>query len=425
VKSKRPLGAKEFDMSAHIGGKCPACGGPINRDPRFRVRASCSNPEKTKNRFKCNYCSDDLTLIGKSCPKCGRLMERGAEYTDWLCENVATCPGQRVRRVDYFAARKALDIESLGGIVAEKLVERGLVKEPLDLFDLKLEPLSKLNLGTDDEPRVFGEKNAAKVIEALERAKTAPLHRWIHALAIPEVGETMSYEIGHLHRSLKEAAESSVLSGVAQLGKLYDQLQIVSPHLKGNLPKDEEDREKRTREFERLKTQIKELGVQLCHLGAVERSPRWEKLLEKGSVAIPEYLPRVDYQAAESVLKFFGSDVGKRLLSRLGQLGIRPSNVEAPSPDGPSSVLAGKTFVLTGTLPTLSRDEASKLIREAGGNVSSSVSRNTDYVLAGEEAGSKLDKAKALSVKIIDEPEFRRLLGGLSPSKESRQGELL
>src|SRR6185436_16886226 len=93
------------------------------------------------------------------------------EEVAWRCQNIAGCPAQLTRRIEYFAHRKALDLESLGGIVAEKLLERGLVKDPLDLFDLTKEQLAKLNLGTDDEPRVFGEKNAAKVIEALERAK--------------------------------------------------------------------------------------------------------------------------------------------------------------------------------------------------------------------------------------------------------------
>ena len=82
--------------------------------------------------------------------------------------------------------------------MAEKLVERGLVKEPLDLFDLKLEVLGKLNLGTDDEPRTFGEKNATKILDALQRAKTAPLSRWIHALAIADVGEATATELAKL-----------------------------------------------------------------------------------------------------------------------------------------------------------------------------------------------------------------------------------
>jgi len=75
------------------------------------------------------------------------------------------------------------------------------------------------------------------------------------------------------------------------------------------------------------------------------------------------------------------------------------------------SAIAGKTFVLTGTLPTLGRDEARDLIEKAGGKVSGSVSKNTDYVVAGEEAGSKLTKAQELGVTILGEPELRKLLG--------------
>jgi len=179
VKTKRPPGAKEFDLFKHIGGKCPACGGPIAKE-----KVSAGN----------------------------------AEEVAWRCQNIAGCPAQLTRRVEYFAYRKALDIESLGGIVAEKLVERGLVKEPLDLFNLKLEQLGKLNLGTDDEPRVFGEKNATKVLEALQRAKTAPFSRWIHALAIADVGEATAKQLAATHDSMEALANSEVLRDIRDLG---------------------------------------------------------------------------------------------------------------------------------------------------------------------------------------------------------------
>src|SRR5438045_1389018 len=149
VQSKRPRNAKPFDFFQHIRGKCPVCGGVIRRDPQFVA---------------------------------------------WRCENIL-CPAQTTRRVEFFAARGALDIESVGGIVADKLVERGLVHEPLDLFKLGVEQLAKLNLGTDEAPRVFGEKNARKAVQAIERAKTAPLSRWLYALAIPDVGKTTATEL--------------------------------------------------------------------------------------------------------------------------------------------------------------------------------------------------------------------------------------
>src|SRR5207245_7459624 len=116
VKSKRPRGAEPFDFSKHIHGKCPVCGGPIRRDP---------------------------------------------EFVAWRCENLH-CPAQTTRRVEFLAARGALDIESVGGIVADKLVERGLVREPLERFELKTEHLAKLNHGTEEAPRVFGAKYAIK-----------------------------------------------------------------------------------------------------------------------------------------------------------------------------------------------------------------------------------------------------------------------
>ena len=220
VKTKRPPGAREFDLFKHVGGKCPACGEPITRDRRFHVYAACTNEKKTGTnltRRECGYEAEDLEFIGKACPKCGHPMERKAEYVDWICTNIALCPAQHVRRIEYFAHRKALDIESLGGIVAEKLVERGLVKEPLDLFDLKLEALAKLNLGTDDEPRVLGEKNATKILAALQRSKTAPLSRWIYALAIADVGEATAKQLAATHDSLEALARSEVLGDIRDL----------------------------------------------------------------------------------------------------------------------------------------------------------------------------------------------------------------
>jgi DNA ligase (NAD+) len=358
VKSKRPHDSKPFDLFQHIGGKCPACGGPIARE---------------------------------------KISDGKADEVAWRCQNVGGCPAQLTRRVEYFAQRKALDIESLGGIVAEKLVERGLVKEPLGLFNLSQEQLARLNLGTDDEPRVFGEKNAAKVIEALERAHTLPLHRWIHALAIPEVGEQTAWQLAQVHGSLDDLASSPVLRDIRELGKLKAERDLISPKSRRNPPKNDEEKARRETRYKELTDRIEEIEARLEASGARTR------LAEVGPVA------------AGSVLDFFASANGQRILQRLRQLGIRPPGGAAvqPSAAGP---LTGKTLVLTGTLPSLSRDDASKLIRQAGGSVSSSVSKNTDFVVAGEEAGSKLDKARKLGVKIIDEKELLRMCKEFRPN---------
>ena len=208
VKTKRPPGAKEFDLFKHVGGKCPACGGHIAKEQLKSVSKKMSREGREGNE-------EGKNLFPSPTSRPSRDTDSEEEVA-WRCQNVAGCPAQQTRRVEYFAQRKALDIESLGGIVAEKLVERGLVKEPLDLFNLKLEQLAKLNLGTDDEPRVFGEKNATKVLEALQRAKTAPLSRWIQALAISDVGEATAKQLAATHESLEALAHSDVLHDISR-----------------------------------------------------------------------------------------------------------------------------------------------------------------------------------------------------------------
>ena len=113
---------------------------------------------------------------------------------------------------------------------------------------------------------------------------------------------------------------------------------------------------------------------------------------------------------AQSVLDFFASTTGKKILRRLNELEIQPTSEKISAKKAAELPLAGKTFVLTGTLPSMTRKEARKKIEALGGHVSSSVSKKTHYVLAGTEPGSKFDKAKQLGVKIIDEAEFRKIL---------------
>ncbi len=327
VKSKRPRSAKPFDFFEHIHGKCPVCGGPVRRDPQFVA---------------------------------------------WRCENIQ-CPAQTTRRVEFFAARGALDIEAVGGIVADKLVERGLVREPLDLFELKVEQLAKLNLGTEEAPRVFGEKNATKAIHAIDRARTLPLSRWLFALAIPDVGKTTATQLARFHDDVEDAAHSQLLRDVLNYREKREQKQSAT-----------------------------DIADRLIQAGFAERS---KSKAEKDGI-VTEVGPVV----AQSVLDFFASAAGKKILRRLKELGISPKSEKISAKKAAELPLAGKTFVLTGTLPSMTREEATAKIETLGGHVSSSVSKKTDYVVAGREAGGKLDKAKQLGVKIIDEAAFRKML---------------
>ena len=326
VISKRLRSAKPFDFFKHIHGKCPVCGGPVRRDPQFVA---------------------------------------------WRCENIQ-CPAQTTRRVEFFAGRGALDIESIGGIVADKLVERGLVREPLDLFELKLEQLAKLNLGTEEAPRIFGEKNATKAIHAIERAKTLPLSRWLFALAIPDVGKTTAMQLARFHETIEDVADSQLLRDV------------LTYH-------------------ERSNQNRKQIANRLIEAGFAGKS---KSKSEKEAGIVTEVGPVV----AKSVLAFFKAEAGSKILRRMKRLHISPKSEKISARKAAKLPLAEKIFVLTGTLNSMTREEATEKIEALGGHVTGSVSKKTDYVLVGAEPGSKFEKAKQLGIRILTEAKFRNML---------------
>jgi DNA ligase (NAD+) len=332
VVRKRGDGAP-FSMHAHLGGVCPVCSGPIER----RETESGSKAEK-------------------------RVV------TTHFCVNFE-CPAQVASRMRQFVSRKALDIEGIGSIVAEKLVERGLIRSPLDLFEIPESTLAKLNLGTEDSPRIFGEKNAAKIVQARERAaRELPLARWLFAMGISQVGESAARELSRLHRNIPELAESPVLAELRTLktGESKEKNPLLAPH---------------------------------------------EIASEVGPIV------------AASVLSFFQSSAGRSVLDRLRFLGIDPqSDNYAPKPSegagGDGKPLSGKTFVITGSL-SAPRDEIAARILAAGGKVSGSVSKNTHYLLAGEGGGSKRDKAESLGITVISEADLETLLASGSAAEEA------
>lgn len=358
VLSKRLAGATRFDFAKHVGHKCPTCGGPIERDPEFAV---------------------------------------------WLCPNIR-CPAQRTRRLEYMAKRTALDLEGLGGIVADKLVERGVVADPLDLFELEGEQklqtiLASLNLGTDAEPRVFGAKNAAKLVDAIRRARSLPLSRWLHALALPEVGETIAHDLASTHADIPAIASSDLLQMVVRREELRQAAEAANPKGRKNKSVPAQETAALGDAYRAALCELEAIESTLLARGFAEKSKR--KHATMGIVCT------VGPVVARAVLSYFASEEGRRLLQKLDKLGIQPTAAQAGV-----KAFAGRTFVLTGSLPTLSRTDAADKIRTAGGSVGSSVSRKTDYVVAGAEAGSKLELARELGIKVIDESELLELLGG-------------
>lgn len=285
------------------------------------------------------------------CPSCGGPVSQTEGLVAWRCDNFE-CSAQASNRITHFASRKALDIDALGATVAEALVRSRLCLSPLDLFSLGKEVLASLNLGTDEAPRRFGDKNAAKVLTALDDARNQPLERWLYAMGIRHVGETAAKELARLHPSLKAVACSPIL---------MELLKDTSPEAK-------------------------------------RKNPVLAPLAIRAEVG-----PAV----AESVISYFTSAAGLQVMEKLDSLGLDPQSRRSPAP--PQGVLTGKSFVITGTL-SVDRSTIRSLIEAHGGKVNSSISTKTNYLLAGDGGGSKLDHAVALGVPVLTEEELRSMI---------------
>lgn len=337
-----------------------------------------------------------------TCPACGEPVRRRAgnaqdrEEVAWRCESLQ-CPAQRTRRLVHFGSRAALDIEGLGDIVADALVREGLVDEPLDLFELDLDHLAVLNLGTEDKPRRFGQKNAERLLAACGKARRLPLDRWLHALAIPHVGAVTARRLAALHPSLDAVARSGLLADIVKRQQLEEAIKAANARRRRKDTPSAVPGASDTKPSTRAGDTSADLKIEY---EAVTRRLADYELTDLGPVA------------ARAVLDFFDSDAGRRMLKRCARLGINPQSDRAFS--GESEILegiAGKSFVVTGTLESMSRTDAEARIRAAGGSVTSAVSGKTDILLTGADPGaSKVQKAQDLGVAQMTEREFMTLL---------------
>jgi DNA ligase (NAD+) len=258
------------------------------------------------------------------------------------------CPAQRIGGLLHFSGRGGLDIDGLGYKIMIQLAERDLVKEPADIFGLTTETLEGLDR--------LGRKSAENLMASIDDARHRPLSRILNALGIRHVGETTAIDLANwLMRDL--------------------------PRADG-----ETDADWTRRAADRLRDASVEELTDVFGIGTV---------------------------VAEGIVRFFGDEHTRDTLHRLIGAGV---SAEAPAPgasvepaEGP---LSGKTLVVTGTLPGFTRPEAEEAIRAAGGHAASSVSAKTDFLVAGDKAGSKLAKAESLGVPVLDEDAFRRVLEG-------------
>ncbi|MDO5463622.1 MAG: NAD-dependent DNA ligase LigA [Akkermansia sp.] len=338
--------------------------------------------------------------VGGVCPSCGEPISQEDGQVAWRCTNF-TCTAQAAMRTTYFCKREALDVENLGGTVAEALVKNGYISTPLDLFKLSVEQLGALNLGTEDEVRRFGEKNAAKALDALNRARTLPLDRWLTAFGISSIGVTTSREVATYHRDLQQLAHSEYLSTLIRLEEDVNLYNTLNPKSRGNKGADKEALELQRRELKAAMEQQAEPYEKRGFLSLLPDGNNKLKLSNPlGSVS------------TRKLQAWFDSGAGQQVMSTLNELGINPTSASySETVSTNAGPLAGLTFVLTGAL-SRPRPEFERMITEAGGKATGSVTKKTSYLVAGEGGGSKRDKAVKLNVPIIDEETLLTLLKG-------------
>jgi len=262
--------------------------------------------------------------VPDKCPNCGFPVARDEDGVYVRCTN-PNCLGQLKERLKYFAGRGQMDIEHLGTALIEQLVERQLVRDFADIYQLEETELAALER--------MGDKSAANVMESIEKSKTRPLWRLVAGLGIRHIGSESAQILADAFGSLQ---------GLMQADR--QQLENVD-----------------------------EIGP----------------------------------KTAQSVCDYFRNSTNRHVIEKLLASGVKPVAPEKRRSDK----FAGKTIVVTGSLQDFTRRQAEQAVKQAGGKAASSVSRKTDFLVAGENPGSKLDKALKLNVTVINEKQFRRMLG--------------
>jgi DNA ligase (NAD+) len=379
--------------------------------------------------------------LPKTCPVCGSHVVREEGEAVARCSGGLTCAAQRKEAIRHFAGRRMMDIEGLGDRYIDSLVEAELIHGVADLYRLTLDDLLKMKRLADERDGTTPEtvkngkvatKWADNLLAAIAASRNPPLERLLFALGIRHVGEstakTLADWLGSL--ALVRRAPAALLRVLPDIGgtvaeaiadffaepknqQALDALLAAGVAPQGEHPPRAQLREK-----------LDDVGL-LAALGIPKLTePRARQLLADGRT--------LDDLAHLKIFSVFG--LPESVVTALEQWMAAPGNREmltalaalraellamlpqdAVDAAGP---LTGKTFVLTGTLPTMSRDAAQALIEQAGGKVSGSVSKKTSYVVAGAEAGSKLEKAEALGVTVLDEAGLLGLLGGAQNSTQ-------
>lgn len=340
-------------------------------------------------------------FLGGVCPSCNSKIVKEDGFASWKCTNVS-CPALLATSLTHFAGRKMLDLDGLGSSLAETLVTDKVIHHPLELFELDEKKLANLELapanlpnGQISKPRRFGEKKANKLIQSLIRAKELPLSKWLFAMGIHNFGESAANECSRLHNNFSEIINSKLIDKIIERWEIEEWLKSNSLKKIKSINNDS-NREKKINIYNDNKQKITEIN----------------KILEPYNIA-----SELGGVACKSLIAFFNSDNGKTTLEELNKHNIEPKsdnyNPINSNDANDDKRLNGSSWVITGTL-TKPREHYKKTIEALGGRVLNSVSKNTDYLLAGNKAGSKLNKAETLNINILSEASFFDLIDSLN-----------
>ena len=308
-----------------------------------------------------------------ACPVCGSQVERLPGEAAWRCVGGLFCAAQRKQALLHFAQRRAMDIDGLGEKLVDQLVTGGIVKSPADIYRLTLPVLADLER--------FGEKSARNLLAAIDGSRTPTLARFLFALGIRHVGEEVARVLAGQFGSLDAVLQADWESLLAQKATVM-----------------KENTRRRTRGEPLQPVPLEGIGPEIV-------------------ASISNFLAEEHNRQAIASLREQGVAPAPQAAAAAGGAGPAGTTPPAGGPAGEDATvaaagqfLAGQTIVITGTLTRISREEAQDLVRRLGGHASGSVSKKTDFVVAGEAAGSKLEKARALGIRVLDEDSFFRMI---------------
>lgn len=373
--------------------------------------------------------------VPESCPVCGSAVERTqlikrskgretvSEGSIYRCVGRLACQAQLKQAIIHFVSRRAMDIDGLGDKIVEQLVDKELIRSPADLYCLTFEQVVALE--------GFAEVSSRNLLKSIEASRTPTLARFIYALGIPDVGEETAKLLARALGSLERVARAlpDVLVYLPDVGlevaheihsffqDAHNQ-QVIEQLLKRGVQLQEEgDIHPEFAACATLAGLIDKLDIPfIARTGAQRLADRFGSL---EAVIGADWLDlrqveRLNEKAARALRDYFdvpeNAQRARDVEAQLRDFGMHWQS-ERKSVEG--LPLAGQTWVLTGTLEAMSRDEAKVQLEALGAKVSGSVSARTSCVVAGPGAGSKLAKANELGLKVLDEPAFLEQLAKL------------